>query len=242
MYDHRFFMCVLTAMVTACGHDEPRDGPRPPGAPDVQHADSGDAEHADSGDAQHADSGGVQHADTASAAQFWRPLEIDGDWAEFHPDLRALVTASELVALGEVERVTAGPTLQGDAAEDVVVHAALSIRLLEVMRGEAGAQKIELRQILPTVSDEAELQTTIAQMNSALPLGGPIVVMLRRRTDTGGWVVVNGYGLWAETLRVEVDAPLNPEPPHDGVYGPELDALDDFEQFVAAIREYASAR
>ena len=186
-----------------------------------------------------------RHLDDAGApeavrARFWAPVEIDGNWAEFHPSIAELVRAADLTVLGEVDAVERGTVLQGDAEEDVTFHVVLKIRVAEILRGASDTERVELPLIVPEVSSEAELNSAVKQMRAGLPVG-PVVLMLRRRRDNGAWRPVNGYAIWAETSRVDIDTPLEPYPPQEGIFGPELQSFDTFAQFVEKVRSYARA-
>jgi len=171
-------------------------------------------------------------------AEFWKALEIDGNWVEFHASLPVLTAASDLVVVAELTAIEAGPSIQGDAVEDVVSHAVLRAHVVELLRGRAPGDQIELQLVLPEVLRPADLAPTVARMNRTLPRGS-VLLMLRTRGDAPEWRPVNGYGIWAQTPRAQIDSPLNPQPPNEDIYGAELAELADFQRFVDAIRGYA---
>ena len=185
------------------------------------------------------DQGGGRGAGDAASARFWEPVEIDGNWVEFHASLAELVRSADLTVVGEVDGVERGLVFQGDAEEDVTYHVVLKIRVTEALRGTSDSTHVELPLIAPKVFSDAQLNRAVETMRAGLPVR-PVVLMLRRRSDNGAFRPVNGYAIWAETSRAEIDSPLTPYPPQEeGILGPELQTFAGFAQFVEKVRSYA---
>lgn len=139
----------------------------------------------------------------AAQADFWQNFSADYDWVEHHPTLKDAIASSDAALLGKLASVAAGVVIQGDAVDDVYTEVDITVEVLEPLHGDAlTTQSLQLT-LPPTrrVTDEL-----LASMNSSLP-SSPVFLILRKRMS-GKYRVVNGFGLWAETKRGTLDAPL----------------------------------
>jgi len=159
---------------------------------------------------------------------FWEAFEIDGNWAEYWPTLRELALNADVAGRGTIESVRAGTSVQGDAPEDVVEEVVLRVRFEETWAGQLEGGLLDFT----FVADPAKLQA--AQVPR-----GPVVVFARSRRDRPGqFRLVNGYGLWAGTVRGNVDTPATPDSADQSPYAAEIaefDSLEDFSRHIAKI-------
>lgn len=170
----------------------------------------------------------------AREAEFWQAFEIDGDWAEFHPTLSELAASADGVLVVRLSGIALRPAIQGDAPEDVVSEAQLRADVIAKVQGSVDAKTIELALIIPNVRNHAQAQTLVDEIAPLLPIE-PVVLIVRERAPQL-YRPVNGYGLWAATTRSAVDAPLNPESPDQGLFGPALAHISSLEALTDELR------
>ena len=170
----------------------------------------------------------------AREAELWKAFEINGDWSEFQPTLAELAASADGVVVASLTEVSLGAPVQGDTEEDVVSEAQLRAVVTEMLQGAVDTKTVDFTLIIPNVRNHAQAQVLVDKIMPILPIG-PVVLILRER-EPGLYRPVNGYGLWAETSRRSVDAPLNPEPPQDGVYGSALASITSIAGLVDALR------
>jgi hypothetical protein len=167
----------------------------------------------------------------------WGEVQIEGEWIEFHRTLRDLAETSDIAA--EVRLVSAEPgrVIQGDAEEDIYCEINLNVETLDVFHTTSDETSFQVSLVLPRAwSVDAQMQS-VENANASLPVEN-VVVFLRRRDDLDLYRVVNGWGIWAETSRDPLDAPLNPERIGDGgYYASDLKDVGTIPELVARVRE-----
>ncbi len=174
-----------------------------------------------------------------SDTEFWAQLRISGLEAERFDTLADLVASADAVVVGEFASFGLSRTLEGDAAEDVVVYAKADLWISETIAGRSFGESVPLEFLLPV--GPAEADGAIDALRAALP-GGRLVVFLRDKggEEAGLFRVVNSTGLWAETARAAVDAPLAEEPPSkSGIYESELAGVASIEDLIEVVESYS---
>lgn len=162
-----------------------------------------------------------------SSTLFWQALEIDADWNEFYPTLSNLIEGADVVAVGTVVAIGKRGTLQGDAREDAISEGLFSVRVERGWRGVSSGETFQFDLVLGLPFESLE--------GLALPQE-PVLVLARRRQDfTANFRLVNGFGLWTSTERAQLDAPVNPYPPSEGVYAAELEAYPSIDELVELV-------
>jgi hypothetical protein len=149
---------------------------------------------------------------------------------EYAPTLPELALSADVAGLVEVVEVREGASVQGDASEDVVIELDLVLQITEVLasRGELSGDDVTVTMLLGVVLGADSVPQVVEELNSRIPVS-PVLALLRQR-QSGKFRVVNGWGLWAETDRAPVDAPLNRELPSSGPYA-------DFVRSFASVGE-----
>jgi hypothetical protein len=167
----------------------------------------------------------------------WAEVQINGEWVEYHRTLGDLGESSDIAA--EVRLVSAEPgrVIQGDAEEDIYCEINLNVETLDVFHTTSDETSIQVSLVLPRAwSVDAQMQS-VEKANASLPMEN-VVVFLRRRTDFDLYTVVNGWGIWAETSRDPLDAPLNPERlGNGGPYASDLAGVDTMPQLITRVRD-----
>jgi hypothetical protein len=140
----------------------------------------------------------------ADEVNFWSYFAADYEWVEHHATLKDAVAGSDAALLGKLTSAAKGVVIQGDAIEDVYTEVDITVEVIDPIHGDALAMRtLQLTLPPPTQRVTDEL---LASMNGALPVS-PVLLILRKR-ESGKYRVVHGYGLWAQTIRGAVDAPL----------------------------------
>lgn len=170
--------------------------------------------------------------DLEQEERFWELVRTDGDWAEYFPTLEELAAGADAVFVGRFVAVGAPTLISGDAQQDVHAEDNLTLEVDELLRGEVSGEKIAFTLSLGTRVEPSELQTMLPHSS--------VVFLLRKRSDQDSYRVVNGYGIWARTLRHEVDAPMNVDEPAGGgihgVYADELRYISSLDELIELFR------
>lgn len=170
--------------------------------------------------------GAVERADL-----FWSAFAVDAEWVEYHPSLAEMAESADLVALASVVGLQIHE-VRGNASDDVFQEGRLTLKLDEVLRGE-DAPSTTLALVAAHTLGASDSTT----LNSLLPLDSVLVLLRRRGNEPGVYNLVNGYGLWAQTERAEVDCPITPDLV-DGVclYRDELAAVGSVRALAEQLR------
>lgn len=167
---------------------------------------------------------------------FWSALRVEGDDVEGFPTLAAMARGADAVVVGRFSSFGVSRTLQGDAAEDVVVYAKATLEIEKTLVGGAPAASVPLEFLLPAGPGEAD--AAAARLNQELP-GGRMVVFLRGKRapgEAGLYRVVNSRGLFAATARGPVDTPLAEDvPAADGLFTAELAAVRSIDDLATML-------
>jgi hypothetical protein len=161
------------------------------------------ATHADAGNSgAQADSGEPDGSvEDQSADTFWSAFQLIGEWAEYFPDLRALVANADLAAFGSIVDVERGKVWSepGYSYAELV----LTFEPELILSGEhpTGRVKISMVSVIEGTADELVL------LKDTLPRTH-VLAALRRREREQDYRIVNGYGIWARTSRAPIDCPI----------------------------------
>lgn len=158
--------------------------------------------------------------------EFWDHIAVCGEWVEQFATIDEMADAADAVVVGAVAGVATGNTVQGDAAEDFYVEVNLIVEVKEMLRGTI-EDGFAVSFILPRVVTPNAVEPTIATMQQTRPRS-PVLLLLRRRDDLGTdglYRLVNDRGLWAETTRRAVDAPIVESGPLCTGHDDDLDAF-----------------
>lgn len=172
-------------------------------------------------------------------ASFWAALRIDADEAEGFTSLEEMHARSDAVIVGRLTSFEVSRVLQGDAAEDRVGYAVSNVEILEQIRGGSLVEPVRLEFLLTSGSPDFEAQVKAAAAD--VPTERVVLFLRAKRgsAEAGLFRVVNSKGLWAETMRAPIDAPLSVEAPFaTGLYGTELRDVRTIDDFVALLRSY----
>lgn len=226
---HRLLVLVaLMLLATSCSVS---DGSR---TPDAQAAESADATAADSGTPREYGELGEVALHTRG---LWAEVQVQGEWVEHHPTLYDLATTADIAALVRVVSAEPGRVIQGSAAEDVYCEINLNVQTMEVLRATANQTTFQVSFVLPRAFSVSAQSQSVAEANASLPTEN-VVVFLRWRDDLQLFRVVNGWGVWAETSRDPLDAPLNPERVGEGgYYAEDLKDVDTVPRFLSRVRD-----
>jgi hypothetical protein len=219
---------LLLVLLTCCASGEDRtQHERPDGGAGRPHAiDSGaQREQGELGEVAPHDFG------------LWAEVQIEGEWAEYHPTLRDLASSADIAAEVRIVSAEAGRVILGNAAEDVYTEINLNVEIGEVLQSKTSERLVQVSLVLPRAwSLDAQAQS-VENANASLPMNN-VVMFLRDRGDLPLYRVVNGWGIWAETSRDRLDAPLNPQRIGDGgVYASDLEGVDTVPEFIARVRQ-----
>ena len=108
--------------------------------------------------------------------------------------------------------------------------------VVEVLRDSMEADEVMFSLTLPRAFSLEARDRSVARAAAVLPIDR-VVLLLRKRSDADYHRLVNGFGIWAETTRAALDAPVQPyapsdEPtPYEAELAP-LSTLDDLVEFL----------
>jgi hypothetical protein len=180
------------------------------------------------------DSTGGQTA--SSDERFWSNFRTSAREAENFPSLKDMEASADAVVTGRFGPFAVGRTIQGDAAEDVVVFLETDFRIGETLAGTDYGSSVPLEFLGPADPNEAD--DRVQELNASLP-AQRMVVFVRDKggSEAGLFRVVNSTGLWAATSRSPVDTPLAFEVPQEtGLYARELARIGSIQELIEYIR------
>lgn len=166
---------------------------------------------------------------------FWEALRVTGDEAEGYPSLESMAEAAGAVVVGRLTRVEIGRTVQGDAPEDLAGYALTVLTVDTVLMGSVSTEAVPLEFLLAGAPQSEEGASALAE---DLPEDRLLVFLRAKRGagEAGLYRAVNSLGLWTNSDRAELDAPLAEGPPQEeGVYAEELAALQDLEAMISYV-------
>lgn len=173
----------------------------------------------------------------ASEEAFWAQVRLGGaDEVEGYATLAEMTSKADLVVLGTFASVQLSRTIQGDAPQDQVAYALVTVDVAEAANGSEAPSTLPLEFLLPDPSDPSE---QVERMSEHLPKG-QVVMMLRAKTgdgESGLYRLVNSYGLFAATGRSVLDTPLAEATPASvGLYAAELGSIESLAELWVAVK------
>lgn len=175
----------------------------------------------------------------ADGSAFWNHYRFSGLEAEHYSGLDEMTDGADAIVAGRIERVEPGRMFQGDVAEDRVYYASLTLKADRVLSGDARLSSLSIELLLPQVFTDDEFTEAIGELREILP-SGRVLVFLREKNDPDPNIYrpVNTVGLFASTVRSEIDTPLNDDSPEvSGVFDEDLArvrTIDELVDLVAA--------
>lgn len=175
---------------------------------------------------------------TVPGDSFWASLRIGGAAeAEHFERLSDMAESADSVVLGRITGFEMTRALQGDAQEDVVVYGKATLEIREVLAGRDFGRIIPLEFLVPATT-EAQAESAIAELRMALPRQ-ELIVFLRNKggSESDFFRATNSVGLWASTMRSQLDTPLAELSPEESkVFDQELagvDSISDLNELIA---------
>jgi hypothetical protein len=170
-------------------------------------------------------------------AGLWAEVQIDGEFVENHRTLRDLASSADIAAVVQIVSAEPGRVIQGDVEEDIYTEINLNVEIREVFQATTDERSVQVSLILPRAWSVDAQTKSVETANASLPMDN-VVMFLRYRGDLPLYTVVNGWGIWAETSRDRLDAPLNPERVGGGgPYASDLKDVDTVPAFIDRVRE-----
>ena len=151
----------------------------------------------------------------ADVRDFWSTLIVEADEVESFNSLTELKSSSDLVVIGELDGLTLGRTIQGDAPEDVVLYADARFSVDETIKGSS-TKEVNVEFLVPAASAAQARELLKTTADSGLP-SSPSLLFLRDKggAEAGFLRIVNSEGLWVQD-NDSVTPPLVPSDRLDG--------------------------
>ena len=129
---------------------------------------------------------------------------MGGEEVESYDTAAEMALASDIVAVGSFQDFRVSRTIQGDAAEDVLIYIGATFVPSNVIAGEPGHDVIVVEFISPSPNTDA----TLSEVNDAADK--EVLVFLRNKggAEDGLYRLVNSAGLWEES-NDQLVAPLH---------------------------------
>lgn len=158
-------------------------------------------------------------------------LRVQGLEVESYGSLREMAGGADLVVIGKFTSFDISRTIQGDAAQDVVVYGKATLVVTRKVVEEPVATELPVEFLLPYGPDEAAAKA--AEFAAGLPQE-EVLVFLRHKggAEAGLYRLVNSQGLWTSTVRATLDAPLAEEAPGSGPYKGELAGIGSIDELA----------
>lgn len=172
--------------------------------------------------------------DDSAGERFWAVLRIEGDEVEGFGSIADMAASSDAVVRGEFDSVGLSRTIQGDAAEDTVAYVAVTLRIIDTLRGSVPSDEVPLEFLVPGTARDAD--AALSEMTETMP-EGEVVLFLREKRgpgETGLYRLVSSRGLWINTDG-KLDAPLSDDA--ESLYAPELSAVETVEALAAVLEQ-----
>lgn len=156
--------------------------------------------------------------------------------AERFSTFREMAGSADRVALGQFVEFRDGRTIQGDAAEDVV-RMIEGVFAVESNVSGSGAEEVVVQFVSAGGTDEAHRQG-LSDLQAAVRAGPAVAFLREKQDDSGGWRLVNSYGLVTASEEYPVDVPLGevdarPDP-EDGM--DPRGKFRDLSEFVSSLK------
>jgi hypothetical protein len=168
---------------------------------------------------------------------FWSTLNLGGaSEVEHFETVSQMIVSADATVVGTFDDFEKSRTIRGDASEDIVVYASVTLSISRVLAGEVPDMSVPVEFLIPATTEQ-EAEDVIASFEGDLP-AGEVIAFLRDKdgTESGLFRVVNSVGLWAATERSALDTPLAEIPPSmSGLYADELDGVDSIGEMAARI-------
>jgi hypothetical protein len=171
--------------------------------------------------------------------ELWQQVRSWGDYVEYKPSLSELVDSADAAIVARLESVEAGRVIEDGQAGGFYAELLVNAQVSEVLRDSTEETHFTFSLPLLSVGSLRERDDVLSSVQAALPVE-QVVLLLRQRSDRDYHRVVNGYGIWAATVRSPIDAPLEPEPPASRgeafVYEREISQLDTIDALIDSLR------
>lgn len=178
----------------------------------------------------------------AASDTFWQRLRVSALEADHYSSLADMLEAADSVVIASIDTVAFGRTIHGDVPEEDLTYAQVNLRVTRVIAGNAPSS-VPLEFIVGLAPDGPEAAITALQ--ASIPQGPAIYFLHEKRgaDERGKYRVTNSTGLWARTLRDQLDAPLREESPGaSSLYAGELSRVSTIDELAELLASYASAR
>lgn len=168
------------------------------------------------------------------ADAFWERLGIAGLETSNFESLKEMLGASDAVVVAKVASVDISRTVQGDAVDDVVTYAQVSLEVIRVISGDAPAV-VPLEFLLGATPEQAAAD--VKTLRQSMPSGSALYFLHEKRGkgEQGIYRVVNSAGLWTATSRGSLDTPLREETPADGQFAAEITNVQSVEEMAELV-------